>query len=149
MIHAFYENLLQPNLWLITKTPVHSLYPTKKGILGGFWTKSRVQLLLKVVHCRFLVPDNTQKILTEIWQHFWLEKDCEKVVKKSFQNSTMAFRVAAIQCKKICPERLNWPGRLAVISKGLVEFQNKKIRPLFICKPKMLVTRPEILVRLF
>ena len=25
MIHAFYENLLQPNLWLITKTPVHSL----------------------------------------------------------------------------------------------------------------------------
>ena len=25
----------------------------------------------------------------------------------------MAFRVAAAQCKKICPERLNWPGRLA------------------------------------
>ena len=30
----------------------------------------------------------------------------------------MAFRVAAAQCKKICPERLNWPGRLAGISKG-------------------------------
>ena len=30
----------------------------------------------------------------------------------------MAFRVAAAQCKKICPERLNWPGRLAGISEG-------------------------------
>ena len=30
----------------------------------------------------------------------------------------MAFRVAAAQCKKICPERLNWPGRLASISEG-------------------------------
>ena len=29
-------------------------------------------------HCRFLVPDNTQKILTEIWHHFWLENDDEK-----------------------------------------------------------------------
>jgi hypothetical protein len=25
----------------------------------------------------------------------------------------MAFRVTAAQCKKICPERLNWLGRLA------------------------------------
>ena len=30
----------------------------------------------------------------------------------------MAFRVAAAQCKNICPERLNWPGRLAGISEG-------------------------------
>ena len=30
----------------------------------------------------------------------------------------MAFRVAAAQCKKICPERLNWPGKLAGISEG-------------------------------
>jgi hypothetical protein len=30
----------------------------------------------------------------------------------------MAFRVVAAQCKKICPERLNWPGRLAGISEG-------------------------------
>ena len=28
----------------------------------------------------------------------------------------MAFTVAAAQCKKICPERMNWPGRLAGIS---------------------------------
>jgi hypothetical protein len=26
------------------------------------------------------------------------------------------FRAAAAQCKKICPERLNWPGRLAVVN---------------------------------
>ena len=25
-------------------------------------------------HCRFLVPGNTQKILMEIWHHFWLKK---------------------------------------------------------------------------
>ena len=30
----------------------------------------------------------------------------------------MAFRFAAAQCKKISPERLNWPGRLAGISEG-------------------------------
>jgi len=28
------------------------------------------------------------------------------------------FRVAAAQCKKNGPERLNWPGRLAGISEG-------------------------------
>ena len=30
-----------------------------------------------------------------------------------FWNPLCPFRVAAAQCKKICPERLNWPGRLA------------------------------------
>ena len=39
-------------------------------------------------------------------------------LEKIFQNSTMAFRVAAAQCKKICPERLNWPDRLVGISEG-------------------------------
>jgi len=38
--------------------------------------------------------------------------------KKSFLNATMAFRVAAAQCKNICPKRLNWPSRLAVIPEG-------------------------------
>ena len=27
----------------------------------------------EVFHCRFLVPGNTQKILTKIWHHFWLK----------------------------------------------------------------------------
>ena len=30
----------------------------------------------------------------------------------------LQFRVAAAQCRKICPEVLNWPGRLAGISEG-------------------------------
>jgi hypothetical protein len=28
------------------------------------------------------------------------------------------FRVAAAKCKKICPDKLNWPGRLAGNSEG-------------------------------
>ena len=32
--------------------------------------------------------------------------------------SYMPIRVAAAQRKKICPERLDWPGRLAGISEG-------------------------------
>ena len=47
------------------------------------------------------------------------------------------------------PERLNWPGHLAVTLKGLVKFQNKKnSRPLFIFRPKMVIPRTEILVYL-
>ena len=41
------------------------------------------------------------------------------------------FRVAAAQCKKIYPERLNWPARLAGSLKGLTGFQNKKIQITF------------------
>ena len=36
------------------------------------------------LHCRFLVPDNTQKILTEIWHHFWLKNDDEKWSRKNY-----------------------------------------------------------------
>ena len=34
-------------------------------------------------HCRFLVPDNTQKILTELGHHFWLKNDDEKWSRKN------------------------------------------------------------------
>ena len=34
--------------------------------------------------CRCLVPDNTQKILTEIWHHFWLKNDGEKWSRKKY-----------------------------------------------------------------
>ena len=37
-----------------------------------------------ICHCRFLVPDNTQKILTEIWHHFWLKNDDEKWSRKNY-----------------------------------------------------------------
>jgi hypothetical protein len=61
------------------------------------------------------------------------------------------FRVAAAQCKKICPERLSWPCRLAGISEKVVEFQNIFSRPLFtiIFKPKIVFSRVKILVHLF
>ena len=36
----------------------------------------------------------------------------------SIGNSPSPFRVAAAQCKNICPEWLNWPGSLAGISEG-------------------------------
>ena len=34
-------------------------------------------------NCRFLVPDNTQKILMEIWHPFWLKNDGEKWSRKN------------------------------------------------------------------
>ena len=43
----------------------------------------------------------------------------------------MALRVTAAQCKKICPERLNWPGRLAGISEEAWLISKTKSRPLF------------------
>ena len=43
-------------------------------------------LLIKVNQCRFLVSDNTQKILMEIWHHFWLKmmmkSSLEKIILK-------------------------------------------------------------------
>ena len=35
-------------------------------------------------HCRFLVQDNTQKILTEIRHHFRLKNDGEKWSRKNY-----------------------------------------------------------------
>ena len=63
--------------------------------------------------------------------------------------SESPFRAAAAQSIKICPERLNWPGRLVGISEW-AEIQNKNSRSLFtkIFKSKILLPRLEILVRL-
>ena len=43
-----------------------------------------LKLMIKGLHCRFLVPDNTQKILTEIWHNFWLKNDDEKWSRKNY-----------------------------------------------------------------
>ena len=69
-----------------------------------------------------------------------------------FWNPTSPFRVATAQCKKSCPERRNWPGRLAGNTEGASRIsKQKKTRPLFtiIFNSKMLVSRSEILVYLF
>ena len=51
-------------------------------------------------------------------RHFLLKNNGKKWSSTLFWNSLSPFRVAAAQCKKICPLRLNWPGRLAGISEG-------------------------------
>ena len=53
--------------------------------------KQQMQQNIITIHCRFLVPGNTQKILTEIWHHFWLKMMMKMVKKKVFWNSTVAF----------------------------------------------------------
>ena len=39
--------------------------------------KKIIFMVMVTVHCRFLVPGNTQKILTEIWHLFWDKNDGE------------------------------------------------------------------------
>ena len=50
--------------------------------------------IFKGSHCRFLVPENAQKILTEIRHHFWFKNDGEKWSRKNYFKIP-AFRVAA------------------------------------------------------
>ena len=54
------------------------------------------------------------------------------LVFSSFCNPTSPFRVATAQCKKSCPERRNWPGRLAGNTEGASRIsKQKKTTPLF------------------
>ena len=117
-----YSNCEMPNsAVLLSKVHTYiqrSTFLYSYSFLGVFYTNLGRQFTYPT-HCRFLMPDNTQIILTEIWHHFWLKNDDEKWSRKKLSwNSTMAFRVAAAQYKKICLERLNWPGRLTSISEG-------------------------------
>ena len=38
----------------------------------------------QALHCRYLVPGNTQKILTEIWHHFWLKMMVKSGLEKKY-----------------------------------------------------------------
>ena len=49
-----------------------------KKTLVSFYTPQHWTVLVLTLPCRFLVPDNTQKNLTEIWHHFWLKNYGEK-----------------------------------------------------------------------
>ena len=106
----------------------------------------------QALHCRFLVPGNTQKILTEIWHHFWLKMMVKSgLEKKYFEIQRWPSELPAKLPGQFSLSRqlfLHWA---AATLKGLVEFQNKKTRPLFtiIFNSKMLVSRSEILVYLF
>ena len=75
-----------------------------------FYSAWHCPLRYTTLHYRLLVPDNTQKILMEIWQHFWIKNDGEKWSRKII----LKFHDGPQTCccpvqKKICPERLNWP----------------------------------------
>ena len=48
-----------------------------------------------------------------------------------FIYSAYLFRVAAAQCKQICPERLNWPGRLAGISPSFLSQKSQSQHSIF------------------
>jgi hypothetical protein len=47
---------------------------------------------------------------------FGLNMMAKSGLEKNILKFHMPFRVAAAQCRKICPERLNWPGWLAGVS---------------------------------
>ena len=92
------------------------------------------------MHCRFLVPDNTQKILTEIWHHFWLKNDGEKWSRKKY------FKIPWWPSEVLLSSAKNLPRKAELawqVSRYLWRPQwNFKIifsRPLFIIifKPKM------------
>ena len=47
-----------------------------------------------------------------------MKNDGETWSRISYFEIQLAPRVAAAQCKRICPERLNRPGRIAGLSEG-------------------------------
>ena len=75
-----------------------------------------------ITHCRFLLPGNTQKILTEIWHQFWHKNDDENICHWNY----------------IQPERLVRPGQLAGNSeraRGIwKKFQWHTFLPSFSCQ---------------
>ena len=101
-IFEFLSGLPCPFIWCCqiqnflfdrVKYEFHSFPPLlwKKLCSLKFWIISFVTSL-NSTHCRFLVPGNTQKILTEIWHHFWLKMMMKSGLKNIFWNSTVAFR---------------------------------------------------------
>ena len=59
-IKVFFQKTIH-QVFLIT----YILAPGITTLFGICWGET--------FHCRFLVPRNTQKILTKIWLHFWLK----------------------------------------------------------------------------
>ena len=83
---------------------------------------------LIIEHCRFLVPGNTQEILTKIWHHFWLKL----MMKSGLEKFILKFHGGLQRYLLTCQANSAFLGRFflhwAVSTlKGLGEFQNKKI----------------------
>ena len=76
---------------------------------GRQWNSADISSWLHLFNCG--LPG--QNGLWVKFYYFWPKNDGEKWSRMFlFWNSASPFRVTAAQCKKICPERLNWPGRL-------------------------------------
>ena len=59
------------------------------------------------LHCRFLVPGYTQKILTEIWHHFWLKM----MVKSGFEKTFLKFNGGLHRYLLTCQANSSFLGR--------------------------------------
>ena len=109
--------------------------------------KNKYQLFLvsipipSILHCRFLVPDSTQKILTEIWHHFWVKGSRKKYFQFSWWPSEIPTNLSG-QFSLSGQIFLHWA---AATLKAIVEFWNIFSRPLFtiIFKPKMVSNLPK------
>ena len=113
---------------------------------------SHKQKLTCTFHWRFLVPGNTQKILAEIWHHFWLKM----MVKSGLEKNILKFHVGLQRYLLTCQANSAFLSRFFCTGqqqlwRPLWNFKIIFSRPLFtiIFKPKMLVSSPEILIRLF
>ena len=74
--------------------------------------------------CRLLVPGNTQKILTEIWHHFWLKMMVKWFRKKYFEIPQWPSEIPPnLPCQFSLSGQifLHWA---AATLKAIVEFQN-------------------------
>ena len=98
---------------------------------GNFWNSilfwvitwtARASSLYKKKHLGYTtqyIQNKWTKILSLEMTIFGLKMMEKSGLEKIFWNYTCPFRVAAAQCRKSCPERLNWSGWLAGISEGV------------------------------
>ena len=68
-----------------------------------FFSYFTVKILLITCHCRFLVPCNTQKILTKIWHHFLIKM----MMKSGLEKNILKFHGPLQSC--CCPVQKNLP----------------------------------------
>ena len=117
------------------------VYPTV-ALLANFYPKTMIayppQLIIS--HCRFLVPDNTQKILTEIWLHFGLQM----MMKSGLEKNIFKFHSGLQRYLLTCQANSAFLGRFFCTGQQQLwrpswNFKTFFSRPLFVIifKPKM------------
>ena len=82
--------------------------------------------------CRFLVPGNTQKNLTEIWHHFWLKM----MIKSCQEKNILKFHGGLQRYLLTCQANSAFLGRFLCsrqqqLWRGSLNFKIKNSRPLF------------------